>query len=45
MIFTIAIVTTVLVYIWFIEGRGDDRQHFATAIVVSLAIWHDVTHR
>lgn len=45
MAFTLPIVATVLVYIWFIEGRGDDRQQFATAIVVGLAIWHDVKHR
>jgi membrane protease YdiL (CAAX protease family) len=45
MAFTLTIVATVLVYIWFIEGGGDDRQHVATAIVVSLAIWHDVKHR
>ena len=45
MAFTLAIVATVLIYIWFIEGRGDDRQHFATAIVVGLGIWYDVKHR
>lgn len=45
MAFTLAIVATVLVYIWFIEGRGDDRQHLAAATVIGLAIWHDLKHR
>lgn len=45
MAFAIAIVATVLIYIWFIEGRGDGRQHLATAIVIGLAIWHDLKHR
>lgn len=45
MAFTLAIVVTVLVYIWFIEGHGDGRQHLAAAIVIGLAIWHDLKHR
>ena len=45
MAFTLSIVATVLVYIWFIEGHGDDRQHVAAAIVVGLTIWHDVKYR
>ncbi len=45
MALTLAIVATVLVYIWFIEERGGDGQPFAGAIVVGLAIWHDLKHR
>jgi membrane protease YdiL (CAAX protease family) len=40
--FTVAIVTSVLVYIWFVEGRTPRELVFLPgAIVVFLTIWHD----
>ena len=45
MAFTLPIVATVLVYIWFIEGRGDGPLYVAGSIVLGFAIWHDLKHR
>jgi membrane protease YdiL (CAAX protease family) len=40
--FTLAIVTSVLVYIWFFEGRIDrDWVYLPGAAVIALALWHD----
>jgi len=36
----------VLVYVWFIEGRGEGGlQHLVTGCVIGLAIWHTLKQR
>lgn len=46
MSFTLAIVATVLVYVWFVEGRtAREWVYLAGATVVVLTFWHDVKHR
>ena len=42
--FTPAIVATVLVYIWFFEGRADRAWvYLPGAVVIALTLWHDAT--
>lgn len=44
--FTLAIVSAVLVYIWFFEGRADREWVYAPgALVIALTAWHDGKHR
>jgi membrane protease YdiL (CAAX protease family) len=46
MIFTLAIVATVLVYVWFFEGRTPrEWVYVAGATVVALTFWHNARHR
>lgn len=42
--FTPAVVATVLVYVWFFEGRADRTWvSLPSAIVIALTFWHDAT--
>jgi len=44
--FTAAIVASVLVYIWFVEGNASDRLVYVpAALVIVLTVWHNVRHR
>ncbi len=44
--FTIAIVASVLVYTWFVEGEAPRSFVFVpAAVVVALSIWHDAKHQ
>ena len=40
--FTIAIVSSTLIYIWFVEGRApDELVYIPGALVVALTVWHN----
>jgi membrane protease YdiL (CAAX protease family) len=42
MLFTTGIVTSVLVYAWFVEGRAaDELVYIPGTIVIALTVWHD----
>jgi membrane protease YdiL (CAAX protease family) len=44
--FTLAIVSTVLLYIWFVEGRTTrDWVYVPAALVIALTAWHDARSR
>jgi membrane protease YdiL (CAAX protease family) len=43
--FTIAIVTSILAYVWLVEGNAPrDVVYVPSALVVTLTIWHDRVH-
>ena len=44
--FTIGILASVLIYIWFVEGRAPREVVFVPAgIVIALTVWHDARRR
>ena len=43
--FTLAIVGSVLIYVWFVEGRTPrEAVYVPSAVVVALTLWHNVRH-
>jgi membrane protease YdiL (CAAX protease family) len=44
--FTTAIVLSIVIYVWLIEGRASDKLvYIPGALVVALTIWHDARNR
>jgi membrane protease YdiL (CAAX protease family) len=44
--FTLPIVASVLIYIWFVEGRAPrEFVYVPSAIIVALTAWHNLRHR